>query len=255
MKLFFFDWIFVRVRQICESMFTFLRGILSAFRKISLPDTITSGRRISWLLKWMYSLEVQTSQNVKNGQQDLFMQVSGPPFTRKSPWIIMWLTKKYTLSISIRIFSVLSHLLWSCWVKWAWQRWSPTAAPQHWCTKWCRPSWPSRAKSPPGWRPRASWERDSSRMKGWIRVGNWKEQCRQAEPFGPDRVEIGSVAKKHRENGRTKEPWKWAGKKNLTSTDCVQSQHAYRGAEESQDHLYYFQLGHLHLHIMAELLN
>lgn len=160
----------------------------------------------------MYSSEVQTSQNVKNGQQDLFMQVSGPPFTRKSLWIIMWLTKKYTLSISIRIFSVLSHLLWSCWVKWAWQRSSPTAAPQHWCTKWCRPSRSSRAKSPPGWRPRASWERDSSRMKGWIRVGNWKEQCRQAEPFGSDRVEIGSVAKKHRENGRTKEPWKWAVK-------------------------------------------
>lgn len=44
-------------------------------------------------------------------------------------------------------------------------------------------------------------------------------------------------------------------KKNLTSTDCVQSQHAWRGTEESQDHLYYFQLGHLHLHIIAELLN
>lgn len=55
------------------------------------------------------------------------------------------------------------------------------------------------------------WERQlQRRMKGWIRKGNWKEVCSETKPFGLDREEIGSVAKKHRENGRTKVPKKWA---------------------------------------------
>ena len=103
------------------------------------------------------------------------------------------------------LFSILPHLPWSLWIKQTWQRSSPVAAPQHWYRQWCRPSWSSRAKSPPGRRPRASWEeRDGGRMKGWIKEGNWKEQRGETEPFGPDREEIGSAAKKHRENGRTK---------------------------------------------------
>lgn len=61
------------------------------------------------------------------------------------------------------------------------------------------PTW-AEAKSQLGGR------QQQRRMKGWIREGNWKERCRQTEPFGLDREEIGSVAKKHRENGRTKVP-------------------------------------------------
>lgn len=133
------------------------------------------------------------------------------------------------------------------------------AAPQHWCRQWCRPSWSFRAKSPPGRRPRASWERDSSRMKGWIGGGNWKERCRETEPFGPDREEIGSVAKDHGESGELKCP-----KNEQRKTWQVQNVYSHTihwEEQEGKGRIIYsifnpgFILCHLHLHNVAKLLN